>query len=423
MEEPVPAAAETSPPLLWIDATRPAAGWRLWGMNLVERLLREASRRGLRRAVICVTPETATSVGDLRRDLPRLHAIEWQFVEVADTAAAYRSLAAAPPTASVLVLEGDVVHDERVLDHLLASGPGRAVGGDGVVAAHLTAEGVAQLADIGQGGLGDAWPWGAEHQASLDDLGTYVPELRLTMAPFLIRLASDAQLRRADRLLFHRTFKGVIDAVARYGYYHFVRFTTRWLSRTTVSPNALTLLSIAGIWAAVPLFATGHIGWGAAAAWLGVILDSVDGKLARLTVNLSDAMGSLEHAAAMPGLALWFVALGWHLSAGQLLSPTPASISCWVLLAAFLVDKLLSGGFKALFGYELFDARRLDAAFHLVAARRNVHLLLVTVGVVLGEVSSAFEWMAFGMVLTLLFHGLRFVTICLTAGDRRAAQD
>lgn len=39
--------------------------------------------------------------------------------------------------------------------------------------------------------------------------------------------------------LVERTFKGVIDAVARYGYYHLVRFLTRALSRTTVSRNLL----------------------------------------------------------------------------------------------------------------------------------------------------------------------------------------
>ena len=414
MIEPAPAAT----PTLWIDATRPAAAWRLWGMSLVERLLREAARRGVRRAEIVVSP-ASREAARLRRDFHRLHTLDVVVREAADTAAAWDGLAAAGAAgedgaAGVLVMDGDSVVDDRILDHLLEAGPGTLVGADGVAAAHLPSASLAAL--DGAAGLTTAALDGAVRRVSVDELGSYVPELRLTMPPFLLRLDDPAQLRRVDRLLFHRTFKGVIDAVARYGYYHFVRFTTRLLSRTEVSPNLLTALSILGIWAAVPLFALGHLGWGIASAWLGVILDSVDGKLARLTVNLSDAMGAIEHAAAMPGLGLWFVALGWHLSGGDLWTPTPTSIACGVLVLAFLADKALSGAFKAWFGFELFDARPVDAAFHLIAARRNTHLLALTVGALLGEADTAFRWMTAGMVFTFGFHALRFAWIALTGG-------
>jgi hypothetical protein len=381
-------------------------------MTLVERLLREAARRGLRQAEICVTPATAAPVSGWRSDLARLHGVDVRLVEVVDSAAAYRRLAeASGPT---LVLEGDVVVDDRVLDHLLDAGPDVVVTGDNAAAAYVSAAGAARLG--AQSGLADAAVDGAARRIDIATLGHYVPELRLTMAPFLIRLMEPGQLRQVDRLMFHRTFKGVIDAVARYGYYHFVRFTTRWLSRTTVSPNLLTLLSILGIWAAVPCFATGHLGWGIASAWLGVILDSVDGKLARLTVNLSDAMGALEHAAAMPGLGLWFVVLGWHLSDGRPFAVTPTTVAGATLVGTFLLDKVLSGSYKALFGHELFDARRLDAVFHLVAARRNIHLLILSFGVVLDAVHAAYQVMAAAMAVTLLVHGLRFVWLAATRG-------
>lgn len=378
--------------MLWIDASRPAAGWRLWGMNLVERLLREGARRGLQRAVVVVSCESRATVARLRPDLARLHNMDVHLVEAGDTDDALQQCRQTG-IRSALALDGDVVHDDRVLDHLLDAGPGHAVTGDGVVASHLL------LADL---------PGTALQTVALHELGDYVADLRLTMTPFLVRITDATGLRRVDRLLFHRTFKGVIDAIARYGYYHFVRWMTRWLSRTTISPNLLTLLSILGIWAAIPCFALGEIGWGVASAWAGVILDSVDGKLARLTVNLSDAMGALEHAAAMPGLGLWFVALGWHLSGGQLLSVSATSVACGILVSTFLADKILTGLFKKTFGIELFDARPIDAAFHLIAARRNVHLLLVTVGLGLGQLPQAFDWMAIGMVASFAFHLVRF---------------
>ena len=66
-----------------------------------------------------------------------------------------------------------------------------------------------------------------------------------------------------------------IDAVARYGYYHLVRWITRHLSETSITPNLLTVLSILGTWGAIPCFAGGRFGAGAVVAWIGVILDWV----------------------------------------------------------------------------------------------------------------------------------------------------
>ena len=409
-DPPGPAA---TPPTLCIDATRAAAGWRLWGMSLVERLLREACRRGLHRAVICVTPATAASAGRFRPDLDRLHPQHRRLVEAAGPDQARRWLAD-HVEGPVLFAEGDAVVDDRILDHLLAAGPGGLVRGDGACAAHLAS--AAPLAEPGGDGPWEPEPGGSLRAVEAGDLDRYVPALRLTMASFLVRLTDPRQLRRIDRLMFHRTSKGVIDVVARYGYYHLVRFLTRGLSRTTVSPNLLTLLSVLGIWAAIPCFAAGRLGAGLACAWAGVLLDSVDGKLARLTVNLSDRMGALEHAAAIPGLGLWFAALGWHLTEGRLLTPSPAAAACWTLVAAFLLDKLFTGGFKALFGRELFDARPFDAAFHLIAARRNIHLVILTIGTALGAEAAAFQVMAWAMAATLAVHALRFAWIAFTGG-------
>ena len=102
--------------------------------------------------------------------------------------------------------------------------------------------------------------------------------------------------------MYKRTFKGAIDGVARYGYYHLVRRITRRLAKFA---STRTVLSVLCVWGASPLIALGHVGAGIATAWCGVILDSVDGKLARLRLHLSDAMGDFEHVAAMPGLGLW----------------------------------------------------------------------------------------------------------------------
>ena len=381
-------------------------------MSLAERQVREAGRRGVGRAQVWVSETSAPSVRRLRSDLQRLYDTEIEF----STGSTAGALAGA--TDPALLLEGDVVYDERIIEHLLAGGPGRVVrGGGGECAALIDAAGLRQLGRLASGddlGLGALISrHGDELGLAAVDMGqieAYIPSLRLTMPPYMIRLASPGQLSAVDRLMYRRTFKGVIDAVALYGYYHLVRWITRHLSRTRLSPNLLTILSVLAIWAAVPLFLVDWHGWAIAAAWTGVILDSVDGKLARLRLHLSEAMGHFEHLAAMPGLGLWYLSIGWSLSGGELAGGGIA-VATWILLASYLLDKGLSGGFKALYGSELFDYRTVDAAFHLVACRRNIGLLIYTIGLLAGLGRESLYAIAAWMVTTSAYHGLRFAWI------------
>jgi hypothetical protein len=406
-------STQLHPQFLLVDATRPAATWTLWGMSLTERLLRQASLLGIEQVVVLVSQETAQDVVRWRPDLQRLHPLRCDTIERLEQLEPLVS----ESSGGFLLAQGDVVHDDRLLQHLLKLGADHAVTSADATVAWLSADQWRQRLENDP----DTDPTLSQFVAhlpatSLAQMSDYVPVLRLTMTPFMMRLRDPTQLRDADHLLYQRTFKGVIDAIARYGYYHLVRFLTRGLSRTTLSPNLFTVLSIAGIWLAIPLFATGHLALGCVSAWTGVLLDSIDGKLARLTLNLSDAMGTIEHLSAMPGLGLWFVALGWHLTGGLLLTPSVAMVACWTTLAAFLIDKIVSGAFRRHFSRELFDARPLDALFHLIAVRRNMHLLILTIGVGLGAPETAFAVMAVGMLITLGVHISRFAWISLSGG-------
>lgn len=407
---PISAGALTDrPTLAFIDATRPGSGRILWGMTVVERQVRELARLGVGRVAVWTSAAVAPTVRRLRDDLHDLYTVEVCFPLASGPEELGRFLAEVDEP--VLLLQGDVVYDERVLAELMQAGPGIAViGADGAGAAHLEP---AQARSLGVG-LGAGRPL-AElvdeagcHRRRPEELEQYIPSLRLVMVPLLEQVPGTGSLGRLERLMYHRTFKGVIDAVARYGYYHLVRWITRGLSRTSLTPNLFTVLSVVAVWATVPCFAAGRFGLGVAVAWVGVLLDSVDGKLARLRLHLSESMGAFEHLAAMPGLGLWYAATGWHLSGSQLLTTQPMALVTWGFLAAFLADKAVTGGFRSLTGRELFDYRPLDAAFHLVAARRNISLVLLTLGALADRVAWAFIAAAAWTAVTLLFHAVRF---------------
>ena len=134
-------------------------------------------------------------------------------------------------------------------------------------------------------------------------------------------------------------------------------------------------------------------------------------------------MGAFEHIAAMPGLALWFLAASWHLSDGQLFVWSPLALATWLLLAAFLLDKVTSGLFKKAVGRELFDYRRVDALFHLVAARRNIALLLLSAGALAGYLEHSFYALVLWMAATLAFHLLRFFWVLVSLRFSPSAAD
>ena len=404
--------------MVCIDARRKASGYQLWGMNIVERQIREMALHGVERFHIWVSQLSTNEVIRWRRDLHHLYRLDLIVVDVETHSALVRELRKIED--DVVLLEGDVVYDDRVLVHLLQSGPGcRVIGRDAEAAAYLTAghvEEIVRYIDEVNDGASAATEdpltlpeKGLETIASRD-IGHYVSALRLTMEPLMVRILSPADLAPLGRQMYRRTFKGVIDAVARYGYYHLVRFITYPLSFTSIAPNLLTSMSILCIWAAIPCIATGHLAAGISSAWAGVLLDSIDGKLARLRLHLSDRMGAIEHIVAAPGLALWYAAFGWYLSevesavSGELL---------WTVtgIGVFVLDKVVSGGFKRLFGKEIFDFSTIDARFHLIAARRNITLVIFTLGAIVGDPGLAFQMAVMWMVITFGYHLVRLIQV------------
>jgi CDP-diacylglycerol--glycerol-3-phosphate 3-phosphatidyltransferase len=93
---------------------------------------------------------------------------------------------------------------------------------------------------------------------------------------------------------------------------------TAALARTPVTPNALTIIGTIGVSAcALTLFPTGHLFWGVVGCTLFVLLDMLDGQLARVKGTtgkfgafLDSTLDRVADAAIFSGLAVWFVLRG-----------------------------------------------------------------------------------------------------------------
>jgi len=142
--------------LVWIDATRPASGRHLWGMNLVERQVRELALKGVQRVQIWVGPHKREAVERLRTDFARIYATDLVFTAVPTGG---MGAALAQVQGPLLLLAGDVVYDERILAQLIAQGPGNlVVGEEGGAALFAAAEKIPQMAQLWDEVQDGAWP-------------------------------------------------------------------------------------------------------------------------------------------------------------------------------------------------------------------------------------------------------------------------
>lgn len=367
---------------VFIDATRPAARWSLWGMTLTERLLRQLARAGVRH--VQVQLPAGVAVADvMRRDF----AGELRIEPVVRAPDKYGAL--------TLMLDATAVFDTRVIEHLAA------VSGPTLIRGTTAAQVV--------GGRADA----AVDLVDLDTLPSYLPNLRRHRAPFVLTIATRDDLAAAERITFEAVYKGVTDVVTKYVYPGIVRLIVRWLAPTMITPNQVTAVSMVLSFGAIPVFAVGHLGIAIAMGLVMSVLDSVDGKLARLTFRESKTGNWMDHGSDFVYFGLWLAAVGIVAGTGA---------ARWVLPGAWLLDKAIVGIFKLVRGRELNDWAPIDAAFRLIVIRRNIFLLVLLAGVVAGRPDVAVALLAAWAVIGAVFHTVRGLWIVITDEPPRASR-
>ncbi|MEM9762977.1 MAG: CDP-alcohol phosphatidyltransferase family protein, partial [Pseudomonadota bacterium] len=298
--------------------------------------------------------------------MPRADSTSTVFSEPAADRLA-RQIAALPEEVSALVLlRDDHAYTSDVVaalaaapaGTLLADKAGRAIGArlggpddahhKAIVAGHLQAPGTASDADT--------------------LVGPYDARLRKHARPVALPAADPA----AERTLFDASYKGVTDIVTKRVWPDPAFAAVRWCARKGISPNLVTALSGVLVLAAFALFWHGLFWAGLAAGWAMCFLDTVDGKLARVTLTSSRLGDIADHGIDLvhPPFWWWAWAVGAGMGAGEgtaaLLAPALA-----VIVAGYIAQRLEEGWFIARFGADMHTWRRFDSLFREITARRN----------------------------------------------------
>lgn len=292
-----------------------------------------------------------------------------------------------PASARALLLRGDYLFDAIVLGALIKAKTDFVLVSeeDEPVAVRISGGNVQRGLDEFAGG-GERQIFSSLPRYKLKDLD--LPSLRQNLkkreAPYVLPISRNSRCNLESEL-FERSYKGVTD------------FVTKWLwpapafqavcfcIRAGLSPNHITLLSLLFAVLAGIAFWYGFYGSGLVMGWFMTFLDTVDGKLARVTVTSSRFGDVLDHGLDIIHPPLWYIAWGMGLSADYSLS-SHLPLLFGLILIGYIGGRLCEGAFQFwVASFDIFIWRPLDSFNRLITARRNPNLVLLTLGWLAGR--------------------------------------
>lgn len=299
-----------------------------------------------------------------------------------------------PAGSSVVVLRGDLLYDARVLAGLVAR-PGAMleVPSDGRTmraAAHVEAhQAAAAMRAVGTDDAADALE--GVCSVSVEQVARgFDMALRKLDRPYVLPITAAARESLED-LTFSGAYKGITDLVTKWVWPPAAKAVTRLCVCWGASPNQVTSLGLVLAVLAGALFARGEFAWGLLAGWLMTFLDTVDGKLARVTVTSTEWGNVFDHGIDLIHPPLWYLAWGIGLAAHPAahsadMAGVPLLAVIVAIFTGYIGGRLCEGGFQLWVArFSIFTWRPFDSYFRLVVARRNPSLVMLTLGWLAGR--------------------------------------
>jgi phosphatidylglycerophosphate synthase len=386
---------------LWIETSNLAHAEALFGVPPLERLRRSVGRLGESDTVTVSGPGAAPAA--------------WPGARVdADAAPLGTRLRRALTEGGRLVaLDAAHVTDPRLIRFLSSTSPCVASRGEGArratalcldrsLAAAIPAD-ATSLQAVAEALLAS----GAV--APLDERAfpAYIDKLRRSL-PWWQYVVEDAATRkRLERQMFWDNYKGSTDLLTRWVYPPLVWPLVRLCTALKIHPNVLTVVSVVLAFAAVPLWAHGYWLAGFVCAYLMSVLDSVDGKVARLTLTDSRIGNVLDHGLDQVHPPFWYFAWAWGLGARTANDPL-YMVAVW-LIVFYFADRVVLAVAKRRIGFALHAATRLDTLARAVIARRNITMTIMAIALLIGAGDVGLILVAAWQGLTFAWHALRTV--------------
>lgn len=237
-------------------------------------------------------------------------------------------------------------------------------------------------------------------------------QLRKRETPFLMPLRPDT-VRAIERASYFGAYKGVTDVLTKYLWPEWALVLTRICARLGITPNMVTAVGAILCVAATFAFADGQYWLGMALGLGFMVLDTVDGKLARCTITSSWWGNIFDHGLDLvhPPFWWWFWATGlatWGLAYDD---GTFGPTFWWVqgaIQGGYLVQRLIEGAFMRLYGgMHIHVWRRFDSRFRLFTARRNPNMVILFVSMLFARPDIGLIAVAWWTAISCAVHAVR----------------
>ena len=232
--------------------------------------------------------------------------------------------------------------------------------------------------------------------------------LRKRDRPFVMRLdPSDPE--PVERAAYDASYKGVTDVLTLYLWRRPAFYLTRWAAQAGLSPNLVTTIGAGLCVAAFFLFYSGWYWTGVAAGFGFMVLDTVDGKLARCTGQSSKWGNLFDHGVDLVHPPFWWWAWAEGLEAyGRPLDDRVYELMIvGAIVLGYVMSRVVEGIFVRRYGMHIHVWQQIDSRFRLITARRNPNMIILVVALLFGRPDLGIELVALWTILSLIFHAVR----------------
>lgn len=256
-------------------------------------------------------------------------------------------------------------------------------------------------------GAGHAPPPGLAVIAAEDERGILNAALRKRERPFAEPL-SPATVGLVERLSYQGAYKGVTDVLTKYLWPEWAFHLTRLAARIGLPPNGVTAIGTLLCIVATVAFWHGWFWTGLATGLAFMVLDTVDGKLARCTITSSRLGNAWDHGIDLVHPPIWWWTWGVGCAAyGRPLSDALFWGVIGTMLFGYVAQRLIEGAFIVRHGMHIHVWRRFDSDFRLVTARRNPNMVILFAALAVGRPDWGIVAVAGWTAVSLIVHLVR----------------
>jgi phosphatidylglycerophosphate synthase len=234
-------------------------------------------------------------------------------------------------------------------------------------------------------------------------------ELRKRERPFVLEL-DPADPEPVERAAYDASYKGVTDILTLYLWRRPAFYLTRWAARAGLSPNFVTAVGAVFCVLAFYYFWIGEYWLGVATGFVFMVLDTVDGKLARCTGASSKWGNVFDHGIDLIHPPFWWWAWAHGLDAyGIPFEPLETSMVLWAIVGGYVLQRVIEGVFMRRFGMmHIHVWERFDSQFRLITARRNPNMVILVAALLFQRPDIGLILVAFWTIVSCIVHAVRF---------------